>query len=126
MTAAETALTWLSRTYTRIINLSFGLRLHYYSGTVLYRKSVLDRIELRSAGFFYPAELLIKTIRAGYLYAEVPYALRSRVSGDSKAVSVKSLLAVSRAYVLTLFAVHLGRKNSEWLISPESVTEARR
>ena len=42
----------LSKFYKGIINLSFGMLLNYMNGTVLYRKSVLQNITLKSSGFF--------------------------------------------------------------------------
>ena len=76
----------LSKFYKGIINLSFGMLLNYMNGTVLYRKSVLQNITLKSSGF-YQTELLIKCIKSGYLYAEVPCAHSPRLSGKSKALT---------------------------------------
>jgi glycosyltransferase involved in cell wall biosynthesis len=89
----------LSSAFTTIVNLTFGTRLNYTNGTVLYRKSILSALELNSKGFFYQTELLIKTIKRGYLFAEVPNLLRKRSSGVSKAISLKSFFAVVRGYL---------------------------
>jgi glycosyltransferase involved in cell wall biosynthesis len=89
----------LSSAFTTIVNLTFGTRLNYTNGTVLYRKSILANFELKSRGFFYQTELLIKAIKRGYLFAEVPNLLRQRDSGVSKAVSLKSFLAVVKGYL---------------------------
>ena len=53
----------LSYIYRFIINMSFGINLNYTNGTVFYRRCILSDIELRSFGFFYQAELLIKLIK---------------------------------------------------------------
>lgn len=92
----------LSIIYREIIKISFGLSLNYMNGTVIYRRCVFDGIELQNPGFFYQTELLIKCIRRGYLYAEVPTALRRRKSGDSKAMTLASLLRVMLGYLGTL------------------------
>jgi glycosyltransferase involved in cell wall biosynthesis len=115
----------LSRIYTSVMNLSFGLTLHYYNGTALYRRSVLKGMELRNPGFFYAAELLIKSIRRGYLYAEVPSALLSRKGGKSKAVSLKSLLAITGGYLSTLCSVRFGDSDRGHILSPDSMTALR-
>src|SRR3989304_5733030 len=73
----------LSKLYKGIINLSFGMLLNYMNGTVMYRKCALQNITLKSSGFFYQTELLIKSIKSGYLYAEVPCALQQRLGGES-------------------------------------------
>lgn len=98
----------LSILYREIIKASFGLSLNYMNGTVLYRKAVFSGIELKNGGFFYQTELLIKTIRHGHLYAEVPYALSRRGSGDSSATTFRSLVRVARGYVSTFLEVHAG------------------
>lgn len=114
----------LSAIYRGIINISFGMLLNYMNGTVMYRKCILRDIDLKSMGFFYQTELLIKCIRKGYLYAEVPYALRQRFEGRSKALTLKSILKVKMAYFTTLANVYLfDRTNKE--ISPESITAVR-
>lgn len=96
----------LSSAFTSIVNLTFGTRLNYTNGTVLYRKSILSNLELRSTGFFYQTELLIKAIKRGYLFAEVPNLLRQRSSGVSKAISLKSFLAVARGYLYLIKDVY--------------------
>ena len=96
----------LSKTYKAIINLSFGMILNYMNGTVIFRRSILEEINLRSGGFFFTTELLIKTIKKGYLYAEVPCGLNRRASGQSKALSLRSLYKVITGYTGMLFSVY--------------------
>ncbi|OGQ96474.1 MAG: hypothetical protein A2521_09300 [Deltaproteobacteria bacterium RIFOXYD12_FULL_57_12] len=99
----------LSLLYGRIINLSFGLSLRYLNGTVMYRTELLHGLELRSSGFFYQAELLIKTIRQGARYVEVPCRLQQRRAGQSKAVTWSSFGHVMRAYLAIFSEVYLAR-----------------
>jgi glycosyltransferase involved in cell wall biosynthesis len=89
----------LSIVYREIIKASFGLSLNYMNGTVMYRRCILKDMELENPGFFYQSELLIRCIRRGYLYAEVPYALRLRSGGDSKATTLRSLAKVMCGYM---------------------------
>lgn len=114
----------ISKFYKGIINLSFGMLLNYMNGSVMYRKCVLQDITLKSSGFFYQTELLIKSIKSGYLYAEVPCALQQRVSGESKALTFKSLQKVIRGYLSTMASVYaLDRKEKP--IMSDSVTALR-
>lgn len=114
----------VSKLYKGIINLTFGLLLNYMNGTVLYRRDVLLSLHLESNGFFYQTELLIKSVLRGYLYAEVPYALRERAQGESKALRWKSFLNLSRDYLKAFQAVHFGKQADQ--ITPRSVTYQRR
>jgi glycosyltransferase involved in cell wall biosynthesis len=104
----STARRLLSIVYREIIKASFGLSLNYMNGTVMYRRCIFAGIELKNGGFFFQSELLIKTIKRGYLYAEVPCALRTRESGDSSATSWSSLRRVMRGYLETFREMHLG------------------
>ena len=89
----------LSIVYREIIKATFGLSLNYMNGTVMYRRSILQDMKLRNPGFFYQSELLIRCIRRGYLYAEVPYALSRRSGGDSKATTFASLCRIMCGYL---------------------------
>ena len=117
---------WVSRTYKAIINLSFGLLLNYMNGTVVYRKSVLQSLTLNSRGFFYQTELLIKAIRKGYLYAEVPYALGTRSSGRSTALTMKSFVKLSKDYLITVYSVYFAHRHEKQTFPQHSVTGQRR
>ena len=88
----------LSFSYRFIINTSFLVYFNYTNGTVLYRKSILKELPYRSTGFFFQTDILIRLVKSGYLFAEVPYRLGQRKSGVSKAVSFPSLLQVIKGY----------------------------
>ena len=114
----------ISKFYKGIINLSFGMLLNYMNGSVMYRKCALQNITLKSGGFFYQTELLAKSIKTGYLYAEVPCAIQRRLSGESKALTFKSLFKVIRGYLYTISSIYLfDRKNRP--VIPDSVTALR-
>jgi dolichol-phosphate mannosyltransferase len=117
----------LSSMFTTIVNLTFGTRLNYTNGTVLYRRSILSDLELRSRGFFYQTELLIKAIKRGYLFAEVPNLLRKRSSGASKAISFKSFFAVVKGYLYLVKDVYFAGKDFSGRehIAEDSVTFQR-
>jgi len=119
----------VSAIYRFIVNISFGLNLNYSNGTVLYRRSILEDIELISDGFFYQAELLIKLIRKGYMFAEVPCLLSKRFSGKSKALTLKSLIRVIRAFLKVFFEIHIlrleGRRKDYRVLNANSATYRR-
>ena len=88
----------LSFAYRFIINTTFLVYFNYTNGTVLYRKSVLKTLDYRSTGFFFQTDILIRLVRHGYLFSEVPYRLGMRRGGVSKAVSFPSLWQVVKGY----------------------------
>ena len=89
----------ISGLFLFIINTTFGLTLNYTNGTVVYKRELLKDISHREKGFFYQVEALIKCIKKGALYAEVPYMLSTRSTGKSKAMSLKSLKNVMAGYL---------------------------
>ncbi|MBI3315819.1 MAG: glycosyltransferase family 2 protein [Candidatus Omnitrophica bacterium] len=117
----------ISSCYRFIVNFSFGTNLNYTNGAVIYNSRVLKDIKLYSKGFFYQTELLIRLIRLGYLYAEVPYFLKPRHEGKTKALSFKSFYVVMRGYLKLMWDVHVLRKigQSNLLLHPQSATYRR-
>lgn len=117
----------ISSSYRFIINMSFGMNLNYTNGTVIYNRSILDGVTLKSSGFLYQAELLIKLIRAGYLYAETPHFLSRRGSGKTKALTIKSFLQITRGYLRLIWEIHVLRRTgfANVPIDPRSATSRR-
>jgi len=115
----------LSLLYRTIVNLSFGVNFNYTNGTVLYRRCVLEGRPNLSDGFFFQTENVVRAARKGYLFAEVPYRLDVRRGGGSKAVSWKSLQAVSRDF-LRLFCEIRGGGGGRAELAPGSISARRR
>ncbi len=116
----------LSGLYLWIINTTFGTSLYYTNGTVLYRRSLLASLDARNSGFFYQTDILIRLLRQGYLFVEVPYRLRTRVEGGSKAVSLKSLKAVMRGYLKLVYDLKIKNRMNKKGVVADSMTAARR
>lgn len=117
----------VSAVYRFVINTLFGLNLNYTNGTVLYRRSVLSTIKLKNFGFLYQAELLIKLIREGYLYCEVPCWLSKREFGSSRPISWIAVIRILGGIMKLFWEIHIlkeaGRGNKKPI--PESVTAKR-
>jgi glycosyltransferase involved in cell wall biosynthesis len=98
----------LSQVYRFIINTTFGVNFNYTNGTILWRRSVLRELRggVCSTGFFFQTDALIRLVKKGYLFAEVPYRLGMRKIGNSKAVSFPSFVQVARGYLRLVRDVH--------------------
>lgn len=114
----------LSFIYRFIINTTFLVNFNYTNGTVLYRKSILKELDYRSKSFFFQTDILVRTVKKGYLFAEVPYRLDLRKEGISKAVSFPSLLKVIQGYC-RLVRDHYGKKNVHMDMPDDSITSVR-
>ena len=117
----------LSYLYRFIINATFWVNFNYTNGTILYRKSILKELDYRSGSFFFQTDILIRTVKKGYLFAEVPYKIDLRKKGISKAVTFPSLLRVMRGY-LRLVRDQYFRKNlkNNVTFTQDSLTALRR
>ena len=88
----------LSFIYRFIINTTFLVNLNYTNGTVLYRKGILLELNSRSTSFFFQTDILVRLVKEGYLFAEVPYKVRTREGGRSKAITFPSFMRVIKGY----------------------------
>lgn len=87
----------LSRTYTRLFNLLFGLDVPYFNGTVVHRTDLLRQITIETSSFAYQAEILIKLLRRGASWTPVGIDIEPRPDRESKALTARNLYGVGRA-----------------------------
>ncbi len=116
----------LSLVYRQIINTTFLTNFNYTNGTVLYRRSILKQFTANSKGFFFQTEILIRAVKNGYLFAEVPYHLNRREGGKSKAVSFPSLLNVIKGYLHLMREIYFGKDGAHPALQKDSVSSQRR
>jgi len=118
----------LSFVYRFIINSTFAVYFNYTNGTVLYRTSILKEIPFRSMGFFFQTDILIRTVKKGYLFAEVPFRLGVRRQGSSKALTFPSLINVVKGYLRLVRDFYFAKqiKPSAVFSSDSSTAERKR
>jgi glycosyltransferase involved in cell wall biosynthesis len=80
----------LSKAFTLGINVVSGLKINYYNGPVLAKTYLLKKNFPSLSGFSSQAEFLVKSIIEGARYKQIKINNKERVSGDSKALSVKN------------------------------------
>lgn len=118
---------FLSLAYRFIINTTFLVYFNYTNGTILYRKSILQTLPHRSRGFFFQTDILIRLVKSGYLFAEVPYRLNLRKEGLSKAVSFPSFVQVVKGYLRLVKEIYFDRTTKMLdVFSKGSLTAKRR
>ncbi len=117
----------LSFVYRLIINSTFLVNFNYTNGTALYRRSILKELDFRSTGFFFQTDILVRTVKKGYLFAEVPYRLGLRKDGVSKAVSFPSLFKVVKGYLRLVRDFYFTKSlKANEVFSADSSTAARK
>ena len=86
-----------SKAFTKLVNLLFGLHVGYYNGTVIHRTALITQVPIRTNSFAYQSEALVKMLRCGCSFVEVPYSSRTYDGVFSNAMKPKNLLAVVKA-----------------------------
>lgn len=92
----------LSRLFTIGLNLLFGLRLRYYNGIVIHRTELIRAVPIRTHGFSYQAEALVRLLRSGHSYVQAPMVIKPRDAGASKALRPRNVARVTKS-ILSLF-----------------------
>lgn len=100
----------LSFIYRFIINTTFLVYFNYTNGTVAYRRKVLQELQFHNSGFFFQTDILVRLVKSGYLFAEVPYRLNHRAHGASKAVTFPSLYRVITGYIRLVHDIYFDPK----------------
>jgi glycosyltransferase involved in cell wall biosynthesis len=102
----------VSRAYVGLMNTVFGLRVRYYNGTVIHRTENVRSIRIKTDSFAYQSEALIKLLRRGKSFVEVPVVIERASSKESKAFRPKNIYGVAAALVRLMIEVHGPRLNS--------------
>jgi len=96
----------ISQLYTLGINLLFFLRLKYYNGLVVYKTSIIQKYPIKTNSFAYQTEGLVKTLKNGYSYYEVPMMIQN-TGRPSSAFKPKRVIALLLAIARLLWEIHI-------------------
>lgn len=97
----------ISKTFTKMMNFLFGLRLRYYNGPVVHKSEIVKSVQISTSGYAYQAVILTKLIRSGFGFEEVGIPIQERRHGVSNALRFKNILSVSKALVKLFYEVRL-------------------
>src|SRR2546425_5825662 len=84
----------LSRLYAAGVNLMFGTRFSYTNGTNVFKTDVVRKIPIRTNGFAYQTEAVVKAVWSGLDFVQVGIEIKPRESGESKALTLRNLRIV--------------------------------
>jgi glycosyltransferase involved in cell wall biosynthesis len=99
----------ISFAYTTSLNVLFCTRLKYFNGLQIHRTEWLQRADVKSDGFGFQAELLIKAIKEGHSFLQVPTIHTERPGGGkTKIFKMKNIGSVMRT-VVRLFLWNIRR-----------------
>lgn len=102
----------ISYSFTFIINfLFFGRRkLRYFNGPVVHKKELIKSVKITADNFAFQAEALVKLIKQGHTFYQVPMYIKPRTYGKSSAMKIKNLSGVAKT-ILVLFKEIYFKKN---------------
>lgn len=99
----------VSRAYTTLLNLLFGLRVPYYNGLVVHRTDLLRAITIETDSFAYQAEALVKLLRGGASFVAVGVVIDEGPSHSSTAFRPRNVARVCRTILRLVRDVHFKR-----------------
>jgi len=94
---------WVSKAYTRLVNIASGQKLHYYNGLPLYLRRDVMRFHVEATGLGYQAEFLLRLLQEDRSYEQIPLTAMDREG--SVALSVRNFISVG----YTLFKILVKR-----------------
>lgn len=93
---------FLSKTFINTMNFIFRLKLRCYTGAFVYRVSLVRSIPIKSDGLMLLPECLVRLIKAGHRFRQVPFEYIGRKGGKSTALSSKNLLGGVRVLLILM------------------------
>lgn len=88
-----------SSAFTALINFLFRLRVPYYNGAV-FRTKLVQNLPVRSNGYAFFAEMVVKTLSKGATHINVPVIYPESLTSHSSALKTKNLYYVLRDVVI--------------------------
>jgi glycosyltransferase involved in cell wall biosynthesis len=94
----------LSKTYTWLLNMLFGLRFQYYNGLAVHRTELVRALDLKSDGFGFQGEVLVKLLRAGCSFVQVGVDGAEKAKRSS-ALRLRNIVSVSGTFLELIWEV---------------------
>lgn len=89
----------LSGTYSKIVNLLSGHRVHYYNGLAIHSRYNIMRWHPVTRGFGFQAEIVCMLLAEGCSYVEVPVRTVELKGGKSRALTFKNWISVTHTLI---------------------------
>lgn len=101
----------ISVCFTNLLNLLFGFHLKYYNGLVLYESSLVKKVKMTTDSFAFQAEILIRLLKRGCSYKEVPMYIKKPDEGHkTKVFKIKNLIGVASSITRLFFEINFASK----------------
>ncbi len=101
----------LSRAFVMLFNTLFGLNLRYYNGPCVIKARLLKKVPMTTHGFAYMAAILVRLLKGGATFVEVPMRIQYRESGSSKALRPRNILSVLSTIAKLFYEVRVSERD---------------
>lgn len=103
----------ISWTFTNILNLLFGLHMKHYLTMAAYETELIRNVKKTTNSFALPAEVLIRLVKEGHPYEEVPiyaiYGLKMKAN-STNVFRIKNVAGVIMTVIRLFFEINFGKK----------------
>ena len=82
----------------------------YYNGPCYFKTDMVKKVPISTFGFAYMTEILVKLLKSGASFIEVPMINRVRERGATKAFRVKNIISVFKTFLTLFWEVQILRK----------------
>ena len=96
----------ISKVNVAIINWLFGLNLRYYHLN-FYRTELLKQVPTSTRSYAVMVESLVYLIKSDASFVEIPFVLRPRLYGKSKALRLKNVFNILKTYIHIFWFVRI-------------------
>lgn len=101
----------LSKGFTFVINLFFGLNVRYYNGINILRRDILVKVPMSTNSFAYMAEILVYLLNSRAHYIEVPFQIQLKKAGGSNALRPLNIIKVVLLVLVLWWKIRVLRRN---------------
>ena len=100
----------LSVSFVMLINLLFGLKVKYYNGATVYPADFVKKVRIFSNGYDFFAELLVRSLKSGKTFKEVPFIHKYDPRAKSKAVSLRNFMSIVKTTGILIKDIYIRHK----------------
>jgi glycosyltransferase involved in cell wall biosynthesis len=100
----------ISRAFVHVVNFVFGLSVPQYNGAVMYKTDLVRSIEIKTDGFFFQAEAIIRLLSAGANYTTASVRIVERKHAATTAFRPKNIYRVVKSIVALWYELRVRPK----------------
>lgn len=97
----------VSKCFTMLCNIMFGLNLKYYNGICIYPTKLLQSVPMSSDNFAYMAEIIVYLVKSGVSYKEVPMYIKP--TNASASFKLRSMFEALGTLISLFLKIHIKR-----------------